>query len=341
MTPNSDTRGLPRQTGLMVELPGQCSLACAYCYAGRKGDKETGWAAFADRLNDLVGQLAGQENTGDGPLQLGVLGGIEPLSNFEALARTVEIVDEGMGNRECHRYIATSGYGTATQVNWLASRFDAVSVSLDGPQQVHNSQRRTGAGDPTHDSAQRAALIVKSWGGKLLIRSTITSMNVELLSGMVASFADTYEPVEIRFEPVYRLGVGNPLRPREGTFVKNFLKALEVSEKLGVRLVYPGFSVENGGRPFCNSLRGVVFLDGRGETGSCMFGEDVAPEGATSVLPEPSICLECPARNRCSRGCPDLCLWALKDPEKILFESWRCRVIRALAEALQLGRGSS
>ena len=337
----SDRRGFPRQAGLMVELPGQCSLACAYCYAGRKEDNETEWATFEASLKDSVKQLAGQEDPGDGPLQFGVLGGIEPLSNFEALVRTVKIVDEGMGSRECHRYIATSGYGTATQVSWLASRFDAVSVSLDGPRQVHNSQRRTATGEPTHDSAQRAALIVKNWGGELLIRSTITSMNVELLSEMVVSFADTYEPVEIRFEPVYRLGADDPLRPREGAFVENFLKALEVSEKRGVRLVYPGFSVENGGRPFCNSLRGVVFLDGNGETGNCMFGESVVPGETPSVLPELAGCLECPARSRCSRGCPDLCLWALKDREHVLFESWRCRVNRALAEPFQLGTGSS
>lgn len=147
-----DPGTIPLST-LVLEVAQECNLRCTYCYA------EGGSYGKPGRLIDPV--LARQavraliERSGDRETVTLILFGGEPLLNLPALRAAVEEA-EIRGNEAGKKVVVsltTNGtlLGPET-IDFIKRHRVIVSVSMDGPPELHNANRPTCSGEGSYQS---------------------------------------------------------------------------------------------------------------------------------------------------------------------------------------------
>lgn len=147
-----DTRGSsrkPQLERLTLNISNACNMACTYCYA--KGANATQPALMQletvrkvlDRVMDIYGSIQ----------TLHFFGG-EPLMNWVAIDAAAEYLQLAVSSGRTARMpaLAATTNGTWSQpgvLDTLQRWHVSLTVSWDGPPEVHNACRPTEAGEPT------------------------------------------------------------------------------------------------------------------------------------------------------------------------------------------------
>ncbi len=138
---------------LVVNVTTGCNLACTYCY---KEDLQT--AATASRLSIEAGQAAVElllrESGARRRINLTFFGG-EPLTNLPVIRAVVDYADRRAA--ECGKQVdysmTTNGLMLDDAViEWLDSHRFGLTVSIDGPVDVHDRNRRTPGGRGSYEA---------------------------------------------------------------------------------------------------------------------------------------------------------------------------------------------
>lgn len=152
-----DWRELPLQT-LVLHLVNECNLNCTYCYAGG-GDygkpMKTMNPATARRAIDFLLKESG----GSQRISVVLFGG-EPLLNWSVLKETVEYGTKAAAKagKEIDFSLTTNGtLLNEERIRFLAVHRVGVSVSLDGPQEVHDKWRLFNGGGGSYEIVSRNA----------------------------------------------------------------------------------------------------------------------------------------------------------------------------------------
>ena len=158
--PAPDPAAIPLGT-LVLEAAQACNLRCTYCYAG--GGSYGGAARIMDPK--LAARAARRlvEASGDRPTITLVLFGGEPLLNLPALEAAVGEAQAAAAARGKTLVVSITTNGTRftdDALDFLARHRVGVSVSIDGPPDVHDANRRyAGAAGGTYadvvDGVQR------------------------------------------------------------------------------------------------------------------------------------------------------------------------------------------
>jgi len=141
---------------VLIKVASRCNINCSYCYVYNQGD--TGWQGMPKHMSlntvrDVLKQLAMLYEDQQCPFAV-VLHGGEPL----LLPRKVlEVLLEGLADRlpaACSRSIQTNGMLIDDDLLDLCLRTNTtLSVSLDGPADVHDAFRIGFNGDGTYARA--------------------------------------------------------------------------------------------------------------------------------------------------------------------------------------------
>lgn len=121
----------------VFKLTESCNLACKYCY--QEGKLDSGYFMDEATLTKALTEVA--QNT-KGTMHLLWFGGEPTLYGVKRFAKAMELVDSIFAGRTVYHGIQTNG--TLINSEWaslLAERKFAVTVSLDGPQWLHDAQR--------------------------------------------------------------------------------------------------------------------------------------------------------------------------------------------------------
>ncbi len=352
---------------LTLFLNNACNLRCRYCHAapGAAPDRPISDRAIR-AAGETVALSCAQRRR---PLTVAFHGGGEPTLDESRANHILEIVQAAA--HSCgvplQTYIATNGVMPEDRARWLASRFDLVGLSCDGPPEVQDRQRPARDGRPTSSRVGRTAEILREAGRTFHIRATITRETLCRQAEIAAYFMVQFAPAEIRLEPVY----ANPDRSTElgpeaaSLFVAGFMAARKAAAAQQVpvttSLTRPGSLY---GR-YCHALRHVLNLvPGDIATGCFLESREAGilrrqvrvgamrPASACFELDQdrldflvsrcseiPDCCRDCLCCFQCTHGCPDLC--PLETPvsparQRDLTVGFRCRAHRLLMEALIL-----
>ncbi len=134
---------------LLVATTWHCNLACSYCFveSSRKERDEGGMApAIATRIVDALDELVDPRAA----VFIHLYGG-EPLTNLPALRAMVEAARRRRPRRFGFGITTNGTAGTDEAIELLALGDFEISLSIDGPPEIHDTCRRTREGSPTHD----------------------------------------------------------------------------------------------------------------------------------------------------------------------------------------------
>lgn len=350
---------------LTLYLNNTCRLSCAYCYSQPSPvlGKQLSLEAIRRGAEMVARNCAGLKF----PMTVIFHGGGEPgldrkladqaLDEVERLARQHEL--------DLFRYIATNGVLPGERIAWMARRFDRVGLSCDGPPEIQNRQRPQLSGKPTSPYVERAAHILKDWGRAFDVRVTLTPATCRRQVEIAEYICTQLQPQMVHVEPVYRSerpAEQEPFQPETAEeFVANFMEARRFSQNLGISWITSGSRLGWIHGPYCQVYRSVVNLIPGDQMTACFklsqarddrriigsfdpSSQELRIDGKafySFILYQAEISRSCPGcfnRFHCVRACPDVCPIVDKAEPGRLQEGFRCRVQKALAQALLLER---
>jgi uncharacterized protein len=350
---------------LTLYVNNQCNLRCRYCYS--RPDGKIGGALSEQGVRDAAGIVAGMCAERNNPFTLAFHGGGEPTLGAQQIDRLLGIVREEAGRFGLHprTYIATNGAVSEKTAFWLASRFDLVGISCDGPPEIQDRNRPNRNRQPSSGDVERTMATLKRYGRPFHVRVTITRDQVDRQAEIVAYLADRFSPAEVRIEPVYINPAGDaPMALSQvAAFVNAFLAAQKTGRERGIPVTT---SITRPGDiygPHCNGLRRVLNLvPGDVATGCFLYSrpEDIALRGLQTgsfdaiggtfrldgarirsliarCSKRPAGCDDCFCSSQCTYGCPDRCALeasGASSPTEDGRGAFRCRVNRRLMASM-------
>ena len=173
----------PKIRALSLAIAQKCNLGCAYCYA-QQG--EFGAPAKNMSLADAISAvelLVGEAEPGE-RLNLAFLGG-EPLVNrptLRAAARRARELGEARGATVNYSITTNGTLLTEDDARFFEEFGFAVTISLDGPKEVHDALRPYKGGGGSFDATMRRAAPLLRLQRKMHVsaRVTVTPMNLSL-----------------------------------------------------------------------------------------------------------------------------------------------------------------
>lgn len=348
---------------LTLYVNNRCNMRCRYCYSQPGAD--TAGTVSAEGVRTSARLVAGMCVTRNSPFTVAFHGGGEPTLDTALIDHFLAIAREEASRVGLHprTYIATNGAVSEKTARWLATQFDLVGVSCDGPPEVQDRHRPGRDGRPLSEQVLRTIATLQRHGRPFHIRATISRETVDRQVEIVSYFADRHAPSEIRLEPVYVNPSGEvPMETSHAAaFVGGFRAAQRTGAARGIPVTTSITRPEAVYGPYCNVLRRVLnlvpgdiatacFLDSRldnvGRRGLKTGALD-ASRGIFQLDTErirslsarcserPVSCGECLCSFQCTYGCPDRC--ALEAPMSPPLRegargSFRCLVNRMLME---------
>lgn len=177
------THKKPEYAGIIkamcLNISHMCNLRCEYCFAD--GGSYSGamtnmsFEVAKNAVDFLIAKSGGRRN-----LEIDFFGG-EPLLNFDVVKRTVAYARglEKEKNKNFRFTITTNAMLLDDDaIDFFNKEMYNVVVSIDGRKSVHNSVRKTVAGEGSFDAAMKNALNFKAKRkGQYYVRGTYTALN--------------------------------------------------------------------------------------------------------------------------------------------------------------------
>ena len=309
-----------------------CNLRCTYCFVGQSCNSAQSRMSCETARKAVQYFFRHSQKIRERRI---IFYGGEPLLNPEAL---LAAADEAISlSEKVHGKIdltlITNGLLlTKSLAQELLQRQIKVSVSIDGPEEVHDAYRKTRGGGPTYKEALRALRTLQELGGKPSVSCTITPVSLERWDEVVNLIIDELKVQGLGFNILIPGSCAeaaphyvDALQPTTA-----ILHAFERFRELGIyedrmgRRVKPFIS-----RSFhfkdCLGVGGQIAVAPDGSIGPCqgLLGEreyfplnlsddDLDDPFKNSLFSEwvercPlnfDECLECPAISICGGGCP-------------------------------------
>jgi uncharacterized protein len=323
----------PPLRALSLAIAQKCNLGCTYCYA-QQG--EFGGAAKNMELTEAlraVDLLVGTAEPG-ARLNLAFLGG-EPLVNRKVLRAATERAVKLAGSRDAKVTFSITTNGTLLTEDdgrFFEQHGFAVTISIDGPREVHDAQRPFKGGGGSYDAVMKRVGPLLQMQQKMQVsaRVTVTPINLSLRRTLDTFIAAGFHSVG--FSPMLSAPTG------EGEMQSEDLELMlgemidcgqefERASRSGRR--YPFANMVNAmreihrgtHRPYpCGAGAGYLGVSAEGELSACHrfvgdeegamgsldSGVDLARQAdwlATRHVHRQEPCNSCWARYLCGGGC--------------------------------------
>lgn len=320
----------PYSVGL--SLTDKCNLACAYCHAnsGINGQRQLSWE-IAQAALDFV--IANGVRNGS-CVEVTFPGPGEPTQAWDVLTRAVAYsLDKTAAHAPgCKISMSTNGVFPRSKAKFIADHFTAVSLSLDGPADIHNAHRPGANGKGSFPAVFATANYFFKRGFLFSIRVTVSELSVSRMAEIWDFFETHFPGVAVSFERMNPLGRGahSALRPPSAReFSRQFEGLMADGEKHKGLLLNSGIGKLNQIRTcFCKSLSyPCMTVTPDGQVSACQrdgspkffhFGYWDEEAHAFSINPERvkffrsltvetfPECVDCFAKYHCAGDCYDL-----------------------------------
>lgn len=174
---------------VLVKTASRCNLDCSYCYVYNLGDE--GWKSQPRRMTDavmsaVIDQLGTLSWSQSRPLSVVLHGGEPLLLGIGATERFIEGLKSSL-RADAGLHIQTNGVLLTDEFIDLFDRFDVgISISLDGPAELHDRNRRDRHGDGSHERVVAG-----------VARLVAHPARDRLFSGLLAVVDPMSDPIEV------------------------------------------------------------------------------------------------------------------------------------------------
>ena len=194
-----------------------CNLRCDYCYylekRGLFPDEGSTFRMPDAILEEYIVQHIG--TSPDAVIRFSWHGGEPTLLGLDYFRKIVELQRAHQPyERRILNGIQTNG--TLLDEEWcrfLSAEGFAVGISLDGPQEVHDTHRRTRTGEPTHRLAMRGYELLRKHGIPCDVLCVVHGQNVDHAAG-IYDFFERIEAPHITFLPLVERERDGSVTPR-------------------------------------------------------------------------------------------------------------------------------
>jgi uncharacterized protein len=174
-----------RVHALSLAVAQKCNLGCSYCYAQQGSFGGAAKNMSFDTARAAVDLLMRQAGSGD-KVSLTFLGG-EPLQNRSVIRATTEYATRQASDRGVRLSLSLTTNGTLVtpdDAEFLETHGFAVTVSIDGPAEVHDRLRpfKSGRGSFEHTVKRILPLLERQRAMQVSARVTVTPLNLDLLT---------------------------------------------------------------------------------------------------------------------------------------------------------------
>ncbi|MBQ3512281.1 MAG: radical SAM protein [Lachnospiraceae bacterium] len=156
-----------------------CNLSCKYCYVNEnKGDKKFSYEKIHDFLTFIDDRA---ENEPDEEIQINFFGG-EPLIAFDIIKEIVSKIKEKPYHERVFYFITSNGLLLDEKIaNFFKENQFAVSISIDGTEEIHNKNRKDKNHFDTYEKVIQGCELLARYGVKIRVRGTYDSETVDTL----------------------------------------------------------------------------------------------------------------------------------------------------------------
>lgn len=206
-----------RMEQLVLQVTQECNLRCGYCvYSGLYGDNRTHkekHMSFENAKKAIDFYL--QRVTESDCIRVAFYGG-EPLLKFDLIKQCVSYIEENVSGHKIQFNMTTNGTLLTEQVgDFLVEHKFYIAVSLDGPRNEHNINRRFRSGKGSFDVIMKNIAALKERhpeAGELLSFMTVINPKAELTR--VMEYFDTdaiMSDSNIRFNQMSEVGLSQEI----------------------------------------------------------------------------------------------------------------------------------
>ena len=308
-----------------------CNLRCVYCYSSASND----WQMLEiDQALAALDNCAEEVKKQNLPvLSLRFLGGGEPTAHPELLKRATAHVRELADRINVRGFVSlvTNGVMKEELAEWCANNIDRITVSIDGPPDIQDSNRQTAGGGSSYPLVVKSIKILSEGPTDLDVRATVTESDLPRMGEIVRHFSETFGLKSVCLEPMNRTGRATEYdlqNPLSKVFTDHFLAAREVGREIGVRVEYSSAVLSRLQVKFCTSVGRHFGLNPDGSIAGCpeiagadddaadlmVVGEmrdgkahidtEKVAKLRSRTLNNLPTCSKCFARYHCSGGCP-------------------------------------
>lgn len=332
-----------------------CSLRCVYCSgeAGERSNALMPWEMARAAIDYFVDNSAFQ-----GPHTLQFHGAGEPTQNWDVLTKATEYGRRAFRERGKVLLIrlSTNGVISSKQAEWLGAHVDHVSLSIDGPEDVHDAQRPCANGQGSYDTVAKTVTILDRAGVLKRINTVVTNASLPKLSEVLRHLRTMCSSRDIRFIPMSYCGrcERGQIEPIDiDEFSDALVTSIPLAERLGFRIVTVLEQLDYFTEHYCGACGFNMCVSPTGKVSTCIEVLDPQRDPGASelivghydeagrtiavdwdkvlalrdrthhALPE---CKDCVFRTNCSGGC--LARAARKNGTVMSIDSEFCRLVK-------------
>lgn len=267
-------RKLPpfQPTSVSLFLTNDCTLRCIYCYAdGGRNTTSMLWETITGVLDEVLRNVLTAKST---QMTVHFHGGGDVSAAWPLLVRTREYLREitAPHNIKIRTSVGLNGFLDAQQHEWIVHHIDSATVSIDGPPDIHNSQRPRADGGPSFEQVSETLQAFDAANFPYGIRTTATAESALHLEEIVSYFCEHFTSKKIKIEPMYPRGRASTFQARSPdavTFVEHFRKARKIACEAECELIYSGARMEVLTNAFCQAAGVSCAVTPEGQITSC------------------------------------------------------------------------
>ena len=251
----------------------QCNLRCVYCYSNGGANPLRMSIDYAKAAIDLV--ITNAVSNSHKSIELSFHGGGEPFQHWQLIISSVDYARKQANKNNLQATIsATSNCVLSnTQRKWITENFDSINVSLDGTQQIQDTQRPMVSGEGSYSYVANTLRYFDDMQFPYSIRATITNSSVFRMAEIVRHFCMHFDCRSLHFEPLFECGrciTSGEKAPNAKVFAQEFIKARKIAHKLEVNLNYSGSRLNLLTKQFCGLGKSNFFVLPDGIVTSCL-----------------------------------------------------------------------
>ena len=160
-----------------------CNLRCKYCYEGIEKENQFLSVENSDEILSFIGEICRKSNCKQ--CRISFHGG-EPSLNVPAIKYIISSFEQKSGVECCQYEMTTNGYQLSEDtIQFFAENIHDLTVSIDGTQRSHNSNRLNASGNGSFQevfrNAEKILKLRNQLGRKLRVRMTLNADNYQYL----------------------------------------------------------------------------------------------------------------------------------------------------------------
>lgn len=266
----ADVDFAPTSTTLFLTY--NCNLRCVYCYSFGGEQPIDMPFEIAKKSIDFV--VSNALRLGKTRVGLGFHGGGEPTLNWRVLTKSVEYAKAlALSNKlDLSISLATNGCLSVHQAQWVMQYINHVTVSIDGPSSIQDTQRPLRNGQGSYRMVYATLKLFDEANYQYGLRVTVSDKSLPLLEEIVVHLCKNFGARDVHVEPLFECGrcyTSGLEMPDPNEFISRFLRSAEIARQYGVNLIYSGLRLNGFRTSFCGVTAPNFVVLPQGEVTSC------------------------------------------------------------------------